>query len=102
MEIEFGKYYSDDELQAATAAYSRMSDRELVEFVRGAAQTLGHPPKKTEIPAYWAIKQRLGPWPRVLVKAGLKEPSAHYIHRKDGRRIKKQQQKKDPTWEQEG
>jgi len=89
MEIDFGRVYTEEEVQGISAKYAHMSDEELLDIVRSATKVLGRVPKKTEIPAFWSIKQRLGPWPRVLVKAGVKEPSAHYIHLKDGRRRKK-------------
>ena len=48
------------------------SDEELIKYLRDCAQELGHIPKKREVPGFTYIKGRLGPWPRVLERAGLK------------------------------
>ena len=49
-------------------------DDELLQIVRDKAFELGRPPKKSEVIGFVYIKSRLGPWPRVLEKAGLKRP----------------------------
>jgi len=49
------------------------TDEELLDYVRYCAVELGHIPKKHEVLGFSYIKSRLGPWPRVLESAGLKE-----------------------------
>lgn len=49
------------------------TDEQLLEYVRGIAQQLGRAPKKAEVVGFSYIKNRFGPWPRMLEKAGLKE-----------------------------
>ncbi len=49
------------------------TDEELLRYLRSYVQELGFVPKKSMIPGFSYIKCRLGPWPRVLEKAGLKE-----------------------------
>lgn len=53
--------------------HRKASDEELLRYVQDMAHTLGYLPKKTDVPGCCYIKQRLGPWPRVLEKAGLKQ-----------------------------
>lgn len=50
------------------------SDESLLDYVRSEAERLGRVPKKAEVAGYAYLKSRFGPWPRVLERAGLKEP----------------------------
>ncbi len=61
-ETAFGRQHRDD------------TDRQLLQYIRDRAAKLGHIPKKSEVPGYTYLKGRLGPWPRILEKAGLKKP----------------------------
>lgn len=54
--------------------HKRYTDEELLQYLRNCAVELGHTPLKKEVPGFTYLKSRLGPWPRVLEKAGLKEP----------------------------
>lgn len=54
--------------------HKNCSDEELLEIVRKSAEELKRLPKKHEVIGFACIKARFGPWPRVLEKAGLKEP----------------------------
>ena len=67
--------FSDKEIMKAQKKYAKMSDEELCEMIRKKTQELGRTPRVGEIPAARDIKRRLGAWPRVLEKAGVKEPS---------------------------
>jgi hypothetical protein len=49
-------------------------DEELLQYLIGCAAELDHTPFKHEVVGYTYLKSRFGPWPRVLEKAGLKEP----------------------------
>ncbi len=52
--------------------YKKKSDEQLYQYLRDIADELGRVPKKSEVPAYGYIKSRLGSWPRILEKAGIK------------------------------
>ncbi len=49
------------------------TDEELLLYLKSYVDELGYIPKKTLIPGFSYIKCRMGPWPRVLEKAGLKK-----------------------------
>lgn len=65
-----------DERQQVEMRFARdhrgASDEELLRYVQDIAQTLGKLPQKADVPGCCYIKQRLGSWPRILEKAGLK------------------------------
>ncbi len=52
--------------------YKKESDEQLFQYLRDIANELGRIPKKSEVPAFGYIKSRLGNWPRILEKAGIK------------------------------
>ena len=52
------------------------TDEELLKRLKNLAEELGRLPKKEDVPGAYYIKQRLGPWPRIMEKAGLKPVSA--------------------------
>ena len=54
--------------------HKKCSDDELLDMVKEKAEELGRAPKKHEVLGFVLIKSRFGPWPRVLEKAGLKNP----------------------------
>lgn len=49
-----------------------------IALLKQAADRLGRAPKRSDLPdaEVCLIKQKLGPWPRALEAAGLKEPPA--------------------------
>lgn len=81
--------FSEKEIMKAHRKYSKMSDEELYEMIRNKTEELGRTPRVGEIPASRDIKRRLGAWPRVLEKAGVKEPSEVYLRRVEARKAKK-------------
>ena len=85
--------FSDKEIMKAQKKYAKMSDEELCEMIRKKTQELGRTPRVGEIPAARDIKRRLGAWPRVLEKAGVKEPSDIYQRRVEARKVKKLKRK---------
>lgn len=68
-------------------------EAEAIRFLRDKAAELGRLPKKQDFSEglVSVIKTRLGPWPRALEKAGLKEPSQTYLNRKARQRTKRRQ-----------
>ena len=66
-------------LQKQEAEFARThksdTDDELIAYLVKCSKELGRCPKKEEIIGHTYLKQRLGPWPRILERAGLKEKS---------------------------
>lgn len=55
--------------------HKRDTDEELIAYLVKCSKELGRCPKKEDITGHTYLKQRLGPWPRILERAGLKEKS---------------------------
>ncbi len=55
------------------------TDEELIRYLKECADEIGRCPKKDDVVGYAYLKQRLGPWPRILERAGLKEKSQKRI-----------------------
>ena len=85
--------FSDKEIMRAHRKYSKMSDDELCEMIRKKTEEMGRTPRVNEIPAARDIKRRFGAWPRVLEKAGVKEPSEVYLRRVEARKARKLKRK---------
>jgi hypothetical protein len=69
----------DHDLCRKSIAFYRMeSDEQIYQHLRCLAAELGRPPTKAEVPGFYYIKSRLGNWPRILEKAGLKPVSARH------------------------
>ena len=51
------------------------TDDELIAYLVKCSKELGRCPKKEDIIGHTYLKQRFGPWPRILERAGLKEKS---------------------------
>ena len=81
--------YTMEEYEQIIAEYKRMSDEELLDIVRKKTEKLGKTPTRAEIPASHYLKQKFGPWPRVLEAAGVREVSEAYIRRKAARAEKR-------------
>ena len=66
-------------LQKQEAEFARThksdTDDELIVYLVKCSKELGRCPKKEDIIGHTYLKQRLGPWPRILERAGLKEKS---------------------------
>lgn len=62
-----------------------------VELLQNKSMELGRLPKKSDFSKESSsfIRQILGPWPRALEAAGLKEVSPVYLSRKDHARAKR-------------
>jgi hypothetical protein len=56
------------------ARHRNDTDEELLQYLKKSAAELGRIPFKREVVGFTYLKSRFGPWPRVLEKAGLKEP----------------------------
>ena len=66
-------------LQKQEAEFARThksdTDDELIAYLVKCSKELGRCPKKEDIIGHTYLKQRFGPWPRILERAGLKEKS---------------------------
>lgn len=58
------------------AIYRTESDEQIYQRLRCLAEKLGRPPTKADVPGFDYIKSRLGSWPRILERAGVK-PVSH-------------------------
>ena len=68
--------------------YKQMSDEELLTVVQQKAAELGRRPLKSEMELTWYLKERFGPWTRMLERAGLKKASRTHQQRKTASRRK--------------
>ncbi len=76
--------------------YQMKSEEQLYQYLRGIADQLGRPPTKAEVPGFQYIKARLGNWPRILEKAGIKpvsENRRYKLERRAQARKEKSQKK---------
>lgn len=74
------------------------TDQQLLDYVVALAAELGHPPTKEEAVGYIYLKQRLGSWPKILIRAGLKEakPDRHQANRERDSRNRTLREQYDP------
>jgi hypothetical protein len=79
----------EDQERAYLAFYRKKSDEQIYQYLRDMAAQLGRVPLKSDIPASSHIKSRLGNWPRILEKAGLKPMGEQRRHRVERRREKR-------------
>ncbi len=72
-------------LQRQEAEFARLhksdTDEELIAYLVKCSKELGRCPKKDEVIGHTYLKARLGPWPRILERAGLKEKSQKRIEK---------------------
>lgn len=87
-DFEDFKLYLTDEEKILLSKYQQMSDEDLLEVIRQKAEELGHRPLKSEMELTWYLKERFGPWPRMLERAGLKSASKSHQRRKTASRRK--------------
>lgn len=83
-------HYCDisEEEKKLVAEYKKETDEELYQRVREISEQLGRLPNKREVPGWFYLTRRLGPWPRVLEKSGLKKVGPTYAARASRRRNK--------------
>ena len=62
-------------------AHKSDTDEELIAYLVKCSKELGRCPKKEDIVGHTYLKARLGPWPRILERAGLKEKSQKRIQK---------------------
>lgn len=62
-------------------AHKSDTDEELIAYLVKCSKALGRCPKKEDVIGHTYLKARLGPWPRILERAGLKEKSQKRIQK---------------------
>ena len=70
------------------------TDQMLLDYVAALAARLGRAPTKEETIGYVYLKQRLGNWPEILIRAGLK-PEIQNRRQNNRRRDQKNQKMRD-------
>ena len=88
---------NQEEEKRVEELYKQMSDEELLDLVRKRTEELGRPPKKEEMVGVRVLKNRFGPWPRLLERAGVKEPTEARVRKVEAqvnRKIQKKQNRK--------
>lgn len=73
--------------------YRELSDEELLQLVRDFVAENGKLPARTDLIYDNVLKQRFGPWGRMLEKAGVKEVAQGYLDRCRRRREKRERYK---------
>ena len=89
-EFDDFKLQLTEEEKTLLSKYQQMSDEELLAVVQQKAAELGRRPLKSEMELTWYLKERFGPWTRMLEKAGLKPASKTHQRRKATNRRKQQ------------
>lgn len=87
-DFEDFKLHLTDEEKILLSKYQQMSDEELLEVIRQKAEELGRRPLKSEMELTWYLKERFGPWTRMLERAGLKPASKTHQRRRNTSRRK--------------
>lgn len=85
---EYVQYLSAAERELLLA-YNQMSDEEIYQMIRDVTAELGHPPTKADIEGAGFLKNRFGPWPRLLEVAGVKPISPTKQRRMEVRKMKR-------------
>ena len=73
--------------------YQELSDEELLQLVRDFVAENGKLPARTDLIYDNVLKQRFGPWGRMLEKAGVKEVAQGYLDRRRRRKEKRERYK---------
>ena len=73
--------------------FKKMNDEQLLKLIAWQVKQLGHLPAKYEAECVRYLKNRFGPWPRMLEKAGVKPVSQTKLRRQERNRIRRKQQK---------
>ena len=73
--------------------YRELSDEELLQLVRDFVAENGKLPARADFVYDNVLKQRFGPWGRMLEKAGVKEVAQGYLDRHRRRREKRERYK---------
>ena len=82
-------------LEELRQPYKKLSDEELLQIVRDFVAENGRMPERIDLLCDTILKQRFGPWGRVLEKAGVKEVATVYLERQERRKEKHERQREN-------
>lgn len=80
-------------LNALRAPYVKMTDEELLQLVRDFVAENNRMPERCDLLYDTVLKERFGPWGRMLEKAGVKEVAQSYLDRRRRRKEKRERHK---------
>ena len=80
-------------LNALRAPYVEMSDEELLQLVRDFTEENGREPMQADVLYDRELKQRFGPWNRMLERAGTRPVAQSYLDKKRRRKEKRARHK---------
>ena len=79
-------------LNEVRAPYKEMTDEELLQLVRDFTEENGREPMQADVLYDRELKQRFGPWNRMLERAGTRPVAQSYLDKKRRRKEKREQQ----------
>ena len=80
-------------LNEVRAPYKEMTDEELLQLVRDFTEENGREPMQADVLYDRALKQRFGPWNRMLEQAGTRPVAQSYLDKQQRRREKRRRHK---------
>ena len=80
-------------LNEVRAPYKEMTDEELLQLVRDFAEENGREPMQADVLYDRELKQRFGPWNRMLEQAGTRPVAQSYLDKQQRRREKRRRHK---------
>lgn len=80
-------------LNEVRAPYKEMTDEELLQLVRDFTEENGREPMQADVLYDRELKQRFGPWNRMLERAGTRPVGKYYLEKKERRREKRARHK---------
>ena len=80
-------------LNEVRAPYKEMTDEELLQLVRDFTEENGREPMQADVLYDRELKQRFGPWNRMLERAGTRPVAQSYLDKQQRRREKRARHK---------
>ncbi len=80
-------------LNEVRAPYKKMTDEELLQLVRDFTEENGREPMQADVLYDREMKQRFGPWNRMLEQAGTRPVAQSYLDKQQRRREKRARHK---------
>ena len=80
-------------LNELRAPYKAMTDEELLQLVRDFTEENGKEPMQADVLYDRELKQRFGPWNRMLERAGTRPVAQSYLDKQQRRREKRERHK---------
>ena len=80
-------------LNEVRAPYKEMTDEELLQLVRDFTKENGREPMQADVLYDRELKQRFGPWNRMLERAGTRPVAQSYLDKQQRRREKRRRHK---------